>query len=190
MQIRVPTDARGVVRHRVDHLPVGLAEVIVVLEEVAMPVDVGHHELLIDELIALEQIGVTGVGVDHELVDLRQPVGIALGELLELHPELPVRIPGREPAIGRDFVHLVVADDLEDRLEEVEPLVPGDLLNLDLPGPQLRRQASDVQVLDHRPAPRNSLMDLTIASLSLISETTTAQSAAAVLKFSRMSLMN
>jgi hypothetical protein len=43
----------------------------VVLEEVAVAVHVGHHELLIGELgVALEQVGVAGVRVDDELVDL------------------------------------------------------------------------------------------------------------------------
>ena len=79
MALDVAAHARGVVRHRVDHLAVGLREEEVVLEEVDVPVDVRHHQLLVDQRVALEQVGVGGVVVDHHLVDLREAVLVALG---------------------------------------------------------------------------------------------------------------
>ena len=72
--VHVPADAVAVVRHLVHHLAVGVGEPIVVLEEVAVPVDVGHHQLLVDQPVAPHQVGVARVVVDHHLVDLLQPV--------------------------------------------------------------------------------------------------------------------
>ena len=45
--VHVPPHAIAVVGHLVHHLAAGLAEPEVVLEEVAMAVNVGHHQLLI-----------------------------------------------------------------------------------------------------------------------------------------------
>ena len=98
------------VGHLVHHLAVGLAEPDVVLEEVVVAVDVGHHELLVDHLVAAQQIGVARVVIDDHLVDLLQPVAIALGEMLILHAEPPVRIARRETAQGGDFGELVVVE--------------------------------------------------------------------------------
>ena len=119
----VPADAGPVVGHLVHHLAAGVGEVGVVLEEVAVPVDVGHHQLLIDGVIAPHQVGVARVVVDHHLVDFRQPVVVALLEFLVLHAERPVRIAGREPAVGGDLVQVVGVHDLEDGLVEVEPVI-------------------------------------------------------------------
>ena len=68
----------SVIRDRIDHLSIGVREPAIVLEEVAMPVDVRHHELLIHEWIATHQIGITRIIIDHEFVDLCQSVGILL----------------------------------------------------------------------------------------------------------------
>ena len=78
LALDVAADAHGVVRHAVDHAAVGAREIEVVLEEVAVPVDVGHDHLLVDRRVALEQIGVTGVVVDDHFVDLREAVLVAL----------------------------------------------------------------------------------------------------------------
>src|SRR2546430_6182653 len=43
---------------------------------------VGHHELLIDRVVAAHQVRVARVVVDHHLVDLGQAVGVALAQLL------------------------------------------------------------------------------------------------------------
>jgi hypothetical protein len=57
-----------------------IAEGEVVLEEVHVPVDVRHHQLLIDERVALEQVRHGRRVVDDHLVDLRQAVLVALAE--------------------------------------------------------------------------------------------------------------
>jgi hypothetical protein len=48
---------------------VGDLEGVVVLEEVVVAADVRHHQLLVGERVALEQVGHAGVVVDHHLVD-------------------------------------------------------------------------------------------------------------------------
>ena len=130
--LHVRPDPVAVVGGLVHHLAVGLAEPDVVLEEVVMPVDVGHDELLVDPLVAPQEVGVAGVVVDDHLVDLLEPVAIALGELLVLHAEPPVGVPGGEPAQGGDLGELVVVEHLEDGLVEVEPVGPRVPLDLDL----------------------------------------------------------
>jgi hypothetical protein len=76
---------------------------------------------LIDEVVAFEQVGVAGVVVDDHLVDLREAIFVALGELLVLHAEAPVGVAGGEAAEGGDLVDALVVDDLKDGLEEVQP---------------------------------------------------------------------
>jgi hypothetical protein len=60
------------------------------------------------------------VVVDHHLVDLREPVDVALGQVIEVHPEAPVRVAHREPAEGGHLLHPLVVEDLEGGLPEVE----------------------------------------------------------------------
>ena len=69
----VLADAGGVVGHLVHHFAVGLAEPEVVLEEVAVAVDVGDDELLVDQRVGFLQVGVAGVVVDDHLVDAPSP---------------------------------------------------------------------------------------------------------------------
>src|SRR5262249_53199087 len=69
-----------------------------------------------------------------------EPVAVALGELLVLHAEPPVGIPGGEPPQGGDLGELVVVEDLEDRLVEVEPVVARMLLGLELELAEVRRE--------------------------------------------------
>ena len=64
-------DTRGVVRHLIEHAAIGVLEISVVLEEVAVAEDVRHHQLLLHDGVRLDQIRVTRVVVDHQLVDLR-----------------------------------------------------------------------------------------------------------------------
>ena len=108
-----------------------------------------HHELLVRERVALEQVGVGGVVVDDHLVDLRQPILVALRELLVLHPEAPVGIAAWEAPIGRDLVHLVIGQHLEDDWEEVEPISTRDLLDAFLLFPQIARQSGIQRELAH-----------------------------------------
>ena len=94
--IAIAVDAGRVVGHLVEHLAVGAGKPGIVFEEIAVPVDVGDDQLLVEKRIGLQQIGVTRVGVDHHLVDFLQAVRVALGQLVVLGPEPPVRIPQRE----------------------------------------------------------------------------------------------
>ena len=130
--LHVPAHARGVVRHAVDHPAVGLREEVVVLEEVHVPQHVGDDHLLVDQRIAFQQVGVGGVVVDDHLVDLRQPVDVALGQVLELHAEAPVRVAHRKPAVRGDLLHPLVVQDLELDVPEVEAVRARESLNLSL----------------------------------------------------------
>jgi hypothetical protein len=97
------------------------AEAVVVLEEVDVPVHVSHDELLVDQRVSFEEVGVRGVVVDDHLVDFREAVLVALGEALVLHAPAPVRVAVGKAAVRGDLVHLVVGEDLEDGRKEVEP---------------------------------------------------------------------
>ena len=121
----VAADPRAVVGHLVHHLAVGVLEPEVVLEEVRVSAHVGHDQLLVEERVAPHQVGVDRVVVDDQLVDLAESVFVGLGELLVLHPPLPVGIASREPAEGGDLVQLVVVEELKADREEVEPVARG-----------------------------------------------------------------
>jgi len=54
----VAPDAVGVDADGVEDLAVGVAEVGVVLEEIAVADDVRHHQLVLDRLVGLHQEGV------------------------------------------------------------------------------------------------------------------------------------
>ena len=140
--VHVAADAIAMVGHLVHHLAIGLAEPVVVLEEIAVAVDVGHHQLLIDQPVAPHQIGVARVVVDHHLVDLLQPVVVALAELLVFHAEPPVRIARGKPAAGGDRVELVGIDQLEDRGIEIQPIVTRIAFDLRLNRGEFRRQVA------------------------------------------------
>jgi hypothetical protein len=73
--------------------------------------------------VRLEQVRVRGIVVDDHLVDLREAVLVPLRQPLVVHPEPPVRVAVREPAIGGDHVDLVEVQNLEDRVEEVESVL-------------------------------------------------------------------
>jgi len=134
--------------HRIGHDLAGVqirsAERKVVLEEVDVPHHVAHHQLLIGEAVALQQIGVRRIAVDDHLVNLREAILVALAQPFVLHAEAPMRVAIRETAVRGDLVHHVVAEHLEHDWEEVEPVAPGDLLDLLLL--DLRYRGSDVFV--------------------------------------------
>ncbi len=136
------TDTGAVVGHLVHHLPAGVGEVGIVLEEVAVAIDVSHHELLIDRVIAPHQVGVAGVVVDHHLVDLRQAILVALLELFVLHAKRPVGVASGEATVGGHFVQVVSVKHFENGLVEVETVVTGIAFDLDLQIPQFGSQAS------------------------------------------------
>ena len=143
----VGADAGPVVGHLVHHLAVGVREVGVVLEKITVPVDVGHHQLLIDGVVGAHQVGVARIVVDHHLVDLRQPVVVALAQLLVGHAERPVRIARREAAVGGDLVEIVGVDDLEDGLVEIQAVLARIALDLVLESAQVGRQVGVVRRL-------------------------------------------
>jgi hypothetical protein len=153
----VLADARAVVRHDVHHLAVRRREAQVVLEEIDVREDMRHDELLVDEVVALEQVGVRRVVVDDQLVDLLQAVRIALVELVEVHAEGPVRVATRETAVGGDLVHLLPVDDLEQDVEEVEAVAARHFA--DLAGQPLQLGSGLAGSRSHRPFPRNSLIE-------------------------------
>ena len=76
--INVTIDPRGVVGHFIEHAAIGVGEPGIVLEEIAMGVNVRDDQLLVGEFIRPQQVGVTGIGVDNHLVDLLQTIRIAL----------------------------------------------------------------------------------------------------------------
>ena len=69
------------------------------------------------------------VVVDYQLVDLRKPVLVALAEPLVFHAPAPMRVARGEAAVSGDLVHLVVAQDFEDRREDVQPGAPRELFD-------------------------------------------------------------
>ena len=108
--IHVRADSVAMVGHLVDHLAACLAEPIIVLEEIAMAVNVGHDQLVVGQPLDVQQVRVAGIVVDDQFVDLLQSVRIAFGELLVLHPESPVGIPCGEAPVGGHGMQLVGVD--------------------------------------------------------------------------------
>ena len=94
--------AGGVVGHAVHHLAVGLAEPEVVLEEIAVGVDVGHDEFLIDGGVGALEVGVAGVVVDDHFVDAAEAVVVLFAEAFVLHAPAPVGVADGEAAVGGD----------------------------------------------------------------------------------------
>ena len=94
-------------RHALDHLALRWSEPIVVLEEVGVPHDMDHDQLLLHGGVRAHQVGDCRVIVDDQLIDLREPVAVALVQPFEIHPEAPGAIARREPAVGRDRVDLL-----------------------------------------------------------------------------------
>ena len=124
MTVDVLAHANGVVGHLIQHLPVCVLEPGVVLEEVDVAEDMGHHQLLVDHHVVVQQVGVAGGRVDDHLVDLLQTVLVALLHLEVLHAPAPMGVPRGEPAVAGQHVDLVVVADLEDGLEEVQSVAP------------------------------------------------------------------
>ena len=123
--VDVAIDAGGVVGHFVEHLAIGVGEPLVVFEEVAVAIDVGDDELLVGELIAGEEVGVAGVGIDDHFVDFLEAVGVAFHEFIELGAEPPVGIADGEAAISGEHAEFLVIEHLEDGGEEIEAIGGG-----------------------------------------------------------------
>jgi hypothetical protein len=118
--IRIALDPGGMVGHFVDHFPVRVIEVEIILKKIAVGIDVGHDQFLVNQVVALEEVSITGIIVDDHFIDFGKSVGIALGNLLILHPEGPVRITLGEALVSGDFINILIVQDLEDHREEIQ----------------------------------------------------------------------
>ena len=65
-------DALRVNADLVDHATRGVLKVSVVLKEVGMSKDMRCHERILQKIIHLHEKSVTGIGVDHHLIDLAE----------------------------------------------------------------------------------------------------------------------
>ena len=155
-------DFRGVIRHCVHHFAIRSGEPDIVLEEIAVTVNVGHDDLLIDEMIVLQQVRVARVIVDDHFVNLVKTVRIALVEALVLHAELPVGIPIRDTTVSGHHVHFFEIEHLENRLVKIQAILARVLFDLAIEPRQFRcqRLSSALNGDGHYlPFPRKSLMD-------------------------------
>src|SRR5207248_2874832 len=59
----------------IDHAAIGVGKAEIVLEKVDMPKDMRGHQQIGDLRVGVEQKGQSGVAVEHNLVDFRQPHG-------------------------------------------------------------------------------------------------------------------
>ena len=128
--IHIALNARRVIGHLIHHFSIGVIKIKVILEKIAMGIHVRHHQLLVNEMVAPEQIGVTRIVVNDHFVDLGKPIGIAFMDLLEIHSEGPVSVAQREAPVSRDFIHLRVIEDLEDHRKEIQSKRAGLVLDL------------------------------------------------------------
>ena len=124
--------------HDVHHFAIRLREPDVVLEEVAVAVDVGHDDLLIDKMVVLEQVRIARVIIDDHFVDLVQAVCVALVEALVFHAELPVGIPVGETTVSGHHVHFFEIEHLEDRLVKIQAVLARVLFDLAVEPRQFR----------------------------------------------------
>jgi hypothetical protein len=120
--VLVPSDPLGVAVHRLHHLARGLGEVDVVGEEVGMPQHMRRHELILQQRIHVEQIGIARVGVDHQLVNLAHAIVVHRLHLLERPPVRPVAEAPRH-AIRPELVHDRGRHHLEMRRERPQPML-------------------------------------------------------------------
>ncbi len=88
-----------------------------------------HDQFLIGDGVAFEQVRIRGRVVDHHLIDFRQPIFTAFGQLLVVHAEAPMRITRGKTAISSDFIHLIVSEDLEDGVKRIQAVVSCDLFD-------------------------------------------------------------
>jgi hypothetical protein len=106
-------------RDGLDHAAVGLREVGVVLEEVDVAEHVRHDQLILDGAVGLQQEAVGRVGVDDDLVNLREAEVVHRLHAVVGLAERPVRVAAGQ-RVGADLVHHGGGHDLEARREGVE----------------------------------------------------------------------
>jgi hypothetical protein len=118
------------VGHLVNHFPVGVGEIEIILEEVTMGIYVSHHELLIHEIVTLKKIGITGVIIDDHFINLGQPIGVALRQSVVFHAEAPVGITARIASVSGHLIQLSIVQNLKDDLKEVQAISASVVLDL------------------------------------------------------------
>ena len=128
--IHVTTNSVSMISHFIEHVPIGLAEPMIVFEEITVAVDVSHYEFVIRHAIAGEQIGIAWIIIDHHLVDLLESIRIPLGKLVVLHAEPPMRITCGKSPVCCDGIQLISVNDFENGRKEIEPVVAGMPLHL------------------------------------------------------------
>ncbi len=116
----VPLDPLGGGPNAREEALVRRLEVPTLLEHHGVTEHVRDHEELRDECVAVEQVGVRGPGVDHELVDARATGVVVCLHLLVGLPEAPVGVAAREPARG-DVVHDLRRDEVESHRRRSQP---------------------------------------------------------------------
>ncbi len=48
----------------------------IVFEKIDMPIHMSHHQLLIHHAIAMQEIGIRGIVIDHHFINLGKPIGV------------------------------------------------------------------------------------------------------------------
>jgi hypothetical protein len=76
--IDVLSDLGGVISHLIHHLSIRFGEPEIILEKIAVGVNVCHYDFLVHKIITLEKVSVAGIVVNDHLVNLMQPVGVTL----------------------------------------------------------------------------------------------------------------
>src|SRR5690554_4668309 len=130
VMVGVAADPRAVVGHFVDHPTICFGKIIIVFEKIDVRIDVRDDGFLVDKIVAFQQIGIRGIGIDHHLVNFRQAIFVAFRKLLVFHTKTPVRIAGRKSAERSDFIHLLIVDRFKNSLEKIESKFNGDITNL------------------------------------------------------------
>ena len=138
--VHIAANPVPMIRHLVHHFSICFAEPIVTLKEVAMPINMGHDQFLICQPVALHQIGIAGIVVDHHFVNFLQTVVIPLAELFVLHPKTPMRIPDWKSTFGCNRVEPIGVDHFKNRGEKVEPVATCVPFNLALHVGKVLRQ--------------------------------------------------
>ena len=106
--------------HLIEHFTIGLAKPIIIFKEIAVPVYMGYHGLLIDHIICAQKVGIAGVVVDDHLIDDRQAISIAFRESLVFHAPAPMRIARRKSTVCGNFIQLLIVYQFKDGIKEVK----------------------------------------------------------------------
>ena len=72
--IHIALNACRVIGHLIHHFSIGVTEIKVTLEKIAMCIHMGHDQLLIHQVVAFEEIGIARIIVDHHLIDLLKTI--------------------------------------------------------------------------------------------------------------------